>query len=801
MAGEHRLNILVIDRDEGSNIETKGLLREEGHQVQVLTEADQAVSAVAQADFQVVLVDVSPPDCSGIELLQKIRSADPGICLIAMTALPTVEGARFTSESVAVDTLQKPVDPAQLRAAIQSGVREEGSTIELNGRLTARFHLRTVLAQGVVAGILVAAITLVHAALLTPEMLFQTGGLTSIARSTAGVLVASNMVSLGFALVVGAFLYLLDALFNLPRRVITAVYNALWLAIPISVTALAWAQFGWMEGQFNGPSTMVLAITLFAAVAIPVLVASRAATDDPALPGYKWMILAPIFLAVSWLPRTPVEEFIRPPGAGAVSGGFASHESAIPPAEVVVLLVSDTLRADHVGAWGYGRDTTPYLDALAERGTVIEKMTAASSCTVPSTATVITGLQPWCSGVTSQHDRISANSPTLAERFKAQGYRTYAVVANVALGEGNGFARGFDAFHNVGDSDAQQVGENVSRKALELIDSSDGKVFVWIQYMDPHAPYTPRSEYFEPFVDDELYSNEKLPVIRYGYRGGVKIPRILGDEKDYGREIEAGYVVARYDGGIREMDRGAEIFVEGLAERGLLDDAAIAFTADHGESLTGHDYYFGHCVHTWDSMTHIPAFFVRPGVAPAGKRIQMPAAQIDVTPTLLALAGHPDADSSMFQGVNLLEDGSLKASRAVYSQSGWWNGVTVLLVPADYLAPVRALHQDGWKYIQISRNELNVVRTPTELVNTWRSMLTGIWQSGGLYNLQADPAETENLILADATRVAEMTAHLEGYPGVPDWQTCDMDDEEVASTSDAERKSMEEKLRLLGYME
>jgi DNA-binding NtrC family response regulator len=134
MADQQRLSVLVVDRDEGCIAEVKDFLTEEGYQVQVLTEAEQVVEEIKRGRFQLVLLDVSPAGV-GVALLDQIRSADSDVCVIAMTAVPSVEVAVRTLKSQAFDYIQKPLEMDELRGVIQAAIREKGLLIDLETRL------------------------------------------------------------------------------------------------------------------------------------------------------------------------------------------------------------------------------------------------------------------------------------------------------------------------------------------------------------------------------------------------------------------------------------------------------------------------------------------------------------------------------------------------------------------------------------------------------------------------------------------------------------------------------------------
>ncbi len=135
MASKQQLSVLVVDHDEGSNVQIKDVLTTEGYQAEVLNDPDQVVEAVKQGRYQMVILDVSPPESRGIELLERIRNADSDICVIAMTGLPTVEAAVRTLKSQAFDYLQKPLELEELRAVVRSAIREKGLLVDLETRL------------------------------------------------------------------------------------------------------------------------------------------------------------------------------------------------------------------------------------------------------------------------------------------------------------------------------------------------------------------------------------------------------------------------------------------------------------------------------------------------------------------------------------------------------------------------------------------------------------------------------------------------------------------------------------------
>jgi DNA-binding response OmpR family regulator len=135
MASKQQLNVLVVDRDEGSIAEIKDFLTDEGYQAETLTDPEQVLLEVKKGRFQLVLLDVSPPEITGVGLLQQIRDVDSDVCVIAMTSLPSVEVAVRTLKHQAFDYIQKPLETDELRVVIQAAIREKGLLVDLETRL------------------------------------------------------------------------------------------------------------------------------------------------------------------------------------------------------------------------------------------------------------------------------------------------------------------------------------------------------------------------------------------------------------------------------------------------------------------------------------------------------------------------------------------------------------------------------------------------------------------------------------------------------------------------------------------
>lgn len=276
----------------------------------------------------------------------------------------------------------------------------------------------------------------------------------------------------------------------------------------------------------------------------------------------------------------------------------------------IVLITVDALRADHLSCYGYKRKTSPNIDNLASQGVIFTNCYATSSNTIYASLGLFTGkylatdkLEP------SLWDNIlDAKFMTLAEYLKNFGYSTMALIGgNKNYAKGKGFEQGFDYFYNMG-----RNAKELTEEALKLLKKGHCKkkpFFIWIHYLDTHAPYLERPEYFEQFESDALYKeNDKILSLR---PEGAFIDKLADEEYTSHGYIPAAafqngryslnYYLACYDAQILYAD-----FYIGKLLKNLDDDTLIILTADHGEALGEHDIYFAHGENIYDEVLHVP---------------------------------------------------------------------------------------------------------------------------------------------------------------------------------------------------
>jgi len=291
-----------------------------------------------------------------------------------------------------------------------------------------------------------------------------------------------------------------------------------------------------------------------------------------------------------------------------------------------VLLISiDTLRQDHVAAYGYDRPTTPALDRLAAEGARFANAWSTSSWTLPSHISALTGLLPSSHQVEGQNDRLSEEIATLAEAFASEGYASAGFVSHVYLDGQYGFSRGFDEYV----TRPTQIAEEVTDQALGWLDDHRRRpFFLFLHYFDPHADYAPPAGYAERFDDDyQGPSSGEYDFLRQFEDPAVPLP-----------EDVARHVVALYDGEIRYTDDQIGRVVDRLREDGRLDDTIVAVFSDHGEEFKEHGS-FGHGGTLYSEVTRVPLILRYPHRIQPGTRVEHPSVIADLPAVISLLAG------------------------------------------------------------------------------------------------------------------------------------------------------------------
>ncbi len=421
----------------------------------------------------------------------------------------------------------------------------------------------------------------------------------------------------------------------------------------------------------------------------------------------------------------------------------------------LIIVLVDTLRADHMSLYGYERPTTPFIDRFASDAVVFEHARSQANCTFPSVNSLLTSRYP---EIFIRQEKgqlgIPENTPSIAEILKAQGYHTTAVSAShivratpTEYNPNGGFDRGFDSFV---EGCRWRHGACVNKHVFNELDIIEEPFFLYVHYMEPHEHYQPPKRWEKRFAGeydgyDFIAKGDPNPIAEMLYDDGPKLDITENDIQ---------HLVDLYDDEILYFDGVFRRLVRNLKERGLLDHTLIVFAADHGEEFMEHGHV-KHCRGLWNTLTHVPLVLRIPGVD-GGQRISPAVQNLDVVPTVLDYLGI-ESDGFGLEGVSLrplIEDRE----------------------PTQIFA-----FADSGKYRTVDDGR-------------WHFILDGVDSSATFYDLRTDPLEQHDLSAGGGREVGRLSAALNSW--LQDTGQWVRFDEALLAG-----KVKEEELRALGYLQ
>jgi arylsulfatase A-like enzyme len=466
-----------------------------------------------------------------------------------------------------------------------------------------------------------------------------------------------------------------------------------------------------------------------------------------------WMIAVPFLVALCTLSYGRVREF--------------SQTTTLPkPANSpnVLIIIVDTLRADHLSPYGYARDTSPYLNQLARQGVLFQNAIAPSSWTLPSHASMLTGAYPNDTHVETDMDDLSSTWPTLGNALSKHGYRTAAFSANYQFfSRDRGFIHGFAHFdeyeqtiggilekvpfsrvilqklsgYTTGDAfaffglknaaDAAQINEN----AMDWIHRGHPPFFVVLNYFDLHEPVLPPQSYLSMYTKDAMARKQSL------YFPDTCSWSEVGASCDSRRP----QYLDTYDGAIRYVDDSVQQLLAQLKQSDLLENTIVVFTSDHGQEFGDHGIY-GHGKSLYWREIQVPLIIWKPGAIPASVSVPTPVSTTDLPATILDLA-IPGAQHE-------LPGRSLADLWRSSDQAATWPPPFSELAKLhwrtrtapNYNAPIDAIVTPDWHYIRQEGNSL-------------------------LFDWKTDPDEAHDLCAAQPTVCADLQAKLQKAESTP----------------------------------
>jgi len=446
----------------------------------------------------------------------------------------------------------------------------------------------------------------------------------------------------------------------------------------------------------------------------------------------------------------------------------------------VVWITIDTLRADHLGCYGYERPTSPTLDAIAEDGTLFLDPSAPAAWTKPSTGTILTGLYPSRHGALYHGSilQLPEGERTLAEAFQDSGYVTAGFVSNPNIKRVFEFDRGFDEFFDSPVEDTVTLasirGSHFGQILMRLMrhqfnwkyendvrqmnrhilawleENREEPFFLYLHYIDPHIPYSPPSPYLEDFQQDHGFV-------------------VLNERKELvGRDL--------YDGEIRYLDDGIADLVAKLEELGMWDDTIVVVTSDHGEEFFEHGV-LGHGFSLYQPVVGVPVFVRGPGVA-KGRRVSDPVQVLDLPATVLDLAGTGITRlGDGFSFAAAARDGEQDELRPIYLENEFGTGAH-----DDRAFVFKGVRSGPWKLVVTEENAYFPPQAYGKMA---------------LYNLHDDPEEKVNLF--EDERYGDVIARL--FEGLQE-HSKHLEETGFRDAAPAELDpALEAQLRHLGYMD
>jgi arylsulfatase A-like enzyme len=426
----------------------------------------------------------------------------------------------------------------------------------------------------------------------------------------------------------------------------------------------------------------------------------------------------------------------------ALIAAICAQSSSRPPN--VILISIDTLRSDHLGCYGYDRNTTPAVDAFRREAVLFRTAIASAPSTLPSHASMFTSLAPQHHGAAhTKSTPLAAGFVTLAEVLRDAGYRTAAYSGGVQLAPEYGLNQGFETYEDVDDGTFRQV----AARARPFLEREKGRpFFLFLHTYEVHHPYWPSPEERARF---ETASATILP----SYIDKRLLERINAGQMRID-DADRAHIANAYDSEISSMDEAFRGLVADLKRLGVYDNSIIVFTSDHGEELGEHGFMGWHSHTLYEELLRVPLLVRFPSAKHAGSAVEGMVRSVDIAPMVLETLGI--ASPAQFQRFSLAT--ALARGRPPASAVLLWRESP----PGD------AAEHDGLR--------------------------TGDWKlaDGRLYDLRNDPRETRDLAAEHPDVARDLTNRMQALlrerprPGtraiVPDPETT-------------------EKLRALGYLQ
>lgn len=382
----------------------------------------------------------------------------------------------------------------------------------------------------------------------------------------------------------------------------------------------------------------------------------------------------------------------------------------------VIIMVLDAGGAKHFGCYGYPRNTTPVIDALAKEGTKFDSAYCQAVYTLASTASLMSGLYPIHHRIIYTKNRLSSDIFTMAEAFRAGGYATGTFVSNGNASDIFGMAQGFDKVDDVfRHEDYSGWGQDITDSFERWLgETSHHKFFAYLHYREPHAPFNPPPEWKFKFTDPE-YKGSILDSYETRKKINMGELQVTEQDKDFIRSL--------YDANLNYADYEVGLVLKKLKELGIYDHTIVIVSADHGEAFWEHNFQ-GHNSQVYQESIHIPMVIKLARGSDVAKENANPIRTIDIYPTLIDL---------------------LDLSHKYVNVDG-----------RSFVPYFRSAPADGREIV----SQVIMERQYALMDHDYKYLVDLVAHKEELYNLKTDPLEKNNLVVQEPVRAGYFQARL-----------------------------------------
>lgn len=441
----------------------------------------------------------------------------------------------------------------------------------------------------------------------------------------------------------------------------------------------------------------------------------------------------------------------------------------------ILWIVLDTARADHFSSYGYERNTTPNIDAFAKEGVLYKNVITTASWSLPSHASMFTGLYPTEHGANFSWSWLGDDLTTVAEVLRGNGYRTISISNNNVVGKQTNLIQGFEhaylqpqnlligrairkvlKFFNIQSETLARVGflfprdglaeytNTFVRTIIDKVSQEQRPFFLFVNYMDAHEPYgnTPWGGRYlkDPTGDTSHAYQQALNIEKLDFYEHLVGAKVLQD-------ADKETMNALYDGDLAYLDSKIGELISYLREHKVLDETLVIITADHGENL-GENNLFSHVNDLHRTVTHVPLIIRYPKLFPAGTAEEGLVQTTDIPSTILEIVEVPDKDKSSFRGLSFLGGSRRTAafSEGDFRQQAGGGEAIVSLTSRFSGADQRIF---GTKIVSMQTDKYEYIRNSLGVES--------------LFQVKLDPLEQNNLAASEQQKLNEMRHLLEQF--------------------------------------